>query len=136
MIRRPPRSTLFPYTTLFRSPRAAASISSLRDVRYTPDLEASLSGCRSLLMASLENALETLVMVVRVVQPTIAAGDDAAGAARPFSRCPDGVFAVPAALAGGQQLLPVAEDRAVPLVEKRAALPDQCNCGLSFGRKI
>src|SRR5256885_3480313 len=25
MIRRPPRSTLFPYTTLFRSPRARAS---------------------------------------------------------------------------------------------------------------
>src|SRR2546429_3355087 len=25
MIRRPPRSTLFPYTTLFRSPRAARS---------------------------------------------------------------------------------------------------------------
>src|SRR5438874_6285027 len=25
MIRRPPRSTLFPYTTLFRSPRAATS---------------------------------------------------------------------------------------------------------------
>src|SRR2546430_10997231 len=25
MIRRPPRSTLFPYTTLFRSPRAASS---------------------------------------------------------------------------------------------------------------
>src|SRR2546422_5459767 len=25
MIRRPPRSTLFPYTTLFRSPRAAVS---------------------------------------------------------------------------------------------------------------
>src|SRR2546422_8898808 len=25
MIRRPPRSTLFPYTTLFRSPRAAAA---------------------------------------------------------------------------------------------------------------
>src|SRR6185312_16862840 len=25
MIRRPPRSTLFPYTTLFRSPRCAAS---------------------------------------------------------------------------------------------------------------
>src|SRR3712207_7636013 len=25
MIRRPPRSTLFPYTTLFRSPRPAAS---------------------------------------------------------------------------------------------------------------
>src|SRR2546422_3116533 len=26
MIRRPPRSTLFPYTTLFRSPRTASSI--------------------------------------------------------------------------------------------------------------
>src|SRR5688572_31786531 len=26
MIRRPPRSTLFPYTTLFRSPHAAAQI--------------------------------------------------------------------------------------------------------------
>src|SRR2546430_8955363 len=28
MIRRPPRSTLFPYTTLFRSPMAASKISS------------------------------------------------------------------------------------------------------------
>src|SRR5258707_11047182 len=27
MIRRPPRSTLFPYTTLFRSPRARMSVS-------------------------------------------------------------------------------------------------------------
>src|SRR3712207_7715153 len=27
MIRRPPRSTLFPYTTLFRSPAAAADVS-------------------------------------------------------------------------------------------------------------
>src|SRR2546430_9837451 len=27
MIRRPPRSTLFPYTTLFRSPRVAAATS-------------------------------------------------------------------------------------------------------------
>src|SRR3712207_8866247 len=26
MIRRPPRSTLFPYTTLFRSPRRAAAV--------------------------------------------------------------------------------------------------------------
>src|SRR5687767_15559714 len=31
MIRRPPRSTLFPYTTLFRSPAAARSSS--RDIR-------------------------------------------------------------------------------------------------------
>src|SRR3712207_6927425 len=30
MIRRPPRSTLFPYTTLFRSPRAASEPSEIR----------------------------------------------------------------------------------------------------------
>src|SRR5260370_31833351 len=30
MIRRPPRSTLFPYTTLFRSPRSSCSLSSSR----------------------------------------------------------------------------------------------------------
>src|SRR3989454_7616043 len=29
MIRRPPRSTLFPYTTLFRSPRGAAGVCDL-----------------------------------------------------------------------------------------------------------
>src|SRR2546429_6012124 len=32
MIRRPPRSTLFPYTTLFRSPRARASARRGREV--------------------------------------------------------------------------------------------------------
>src|SRR2546422_7670414 len=37
MIRRPPRSTLFPYTTLFRSPRCAPvpSPSSRSPVRYS-----------------------------------------------------------------------------------------------------
>src|SRR5260370_27189408 len=39
MIRRPPRSTLFPYTTLFRSPRGAAALSrnancGIPDVRW------------------------------------------------------------------------------------------------------
>src|SRR2546422_1814557 len=33
MIRRPPRSTLFPYTTLFRSRRGAASDQARRDCR-------------------------------------------------------------------------------------------------------
>src|SRR2546430_10352313 len=33
MIRRPPRSTLFPYTTLFRSHRASATKSSARESR-------------------------------------------------------------------------------------------------------
>src|SRR3712207_8621064 len=31
MIRRPPRSTLFPYTTLFRSPTTCSGIVTLRD---------------------------------------------------------------------------------------------------------
>src|SRR2546425_13264128 len=34
MIRRPPRSTLFPYTTLFRSPLRFSSAFVLRSVRY------------------------------------------------------------------------------------------------------
>src|SRR3712207_7317986 len=32
MIRRPPRSTLFPYTTLFRSPSSSASVSSVHSM--------------------------------------------------------------------------------------------------------
>src|SRR3712207_8831755 len=36
MIRRPPRSTLFPYTTLFRSAREAAGLAALRPV-LAPD---------------------------------------------------------------------------------------------------
>src|SRR5438874_7107093 len=36
MIRRPPRSTLFPYTTLFRSDRAAARLALSRHRRLLP----------------------------------------------------------------------------------------------------
>src|SRR3712207_7609738 len=35
MIRRPPRSTLFPYTTLFRSPKDSASPSSARKTSWS-----------------------------------------------------------------------------------------------------
>src|SRR2546427_8605838 len=35
MIRRPPRSTLFPYTTLFRSPRDSVEITETRPTRWT-----------------------------------------------------------------------------------------------------
>src|SRR3712207_8372821 len=38
MIRRPPRSTLFPYTTLFRSARAADRVSFVIASRRTPSL--------------------------------------------------------------------------------------------------
>src|SRR5947209_12572492 len=37
MIRRPPRSTLFPYTTLFRSPEGPAQWAGAKLVRYADD---------------------------------------------------------------------------------------------------
>src|SRR2546426_8945543 len=49
MIRRPPRSTLFPYTTLFRSPKGYESF--LKDLKQrirTAQLRASLSVNREL----------------------------------------------------------------------------------------
>src|SRR6266498_940584 len=39
MIRRPPRSTLFPYTTLFRSPLPARRLQELLDVLHVPDVD-------------------------------------------------------------------------------------------------
>src|SRR5256886_13500053 len=41
MIRRPPRSTLFPYTTLFRSPRASLPV---RQIFRAPGCEAEPGG--------------------------------------------------------------------------------------------
>src|SRR2546430_13042628 len=38
MIRRPPRSTLFPYTTLFRSARARRGVGVFRTIFYLPAL--------------------------------------------------------------------------------------------------
>src|SRR2546426_5905861 len=46
MIRRPPRSTLFPYTTLFRSSvRTAARLSSLQKSRLSRTLLPPSGGC-------------------------------------------------------------------------------------------
>src|SRR3712207_7022153 len=39
MIRRPPRSTLFPYTTLFRSRRGEARVLTLRDDLRQPEVQ-------------------------------------------------------------------------------------------------
>src|SRR3712207_6963969 len=50
MIRRPPRSTLFPYTTLFRSPsstRRASSRRARRTPRPAPRPKTSRGTCRS-----------------------------------------------------------------------------------------
>src|SRR2546422_2588410 len=37
MIRRPPRSTLFPYTTLFRSSFFDGDVNAIVDFKYSPD---------------------------------------------------------------------------------------------------
>src|SRR2546430_6478318 len=46
MIRRPPRSTLFPYTTLFRSSSRVVTWFQLANVRFTEQI-LSNAGCRS-----------------------------------------------------------------------------------------
>src|SRR2546422_1694231 len=46
MIRRPPRSTLFPYTTLFRSPRVRTPAGRTRPRRTPPRDRSSLRRCR------------------------------------------------------------------------------------------
>src|SRR5256885_12109324 len=47
MIRRPPRSTLFPYTTLFRSPVDVSDDLGAALAQWTPAQAALLGGCRS-----------------------------------------------------------------------------------------
>src|SRR4051794_41951265 len=47
MIRRPPRSTLFPYTTLFRSASASASLTARRAARSWPSRSRSARPGRS-----------------------------------------------------------------------------------------
>src|SRR3712207_7863953 len=54
MIRRPPRSTLFPYTTLFRSPTASAELqveastwSSFPRIHASTSFSLRTSGCRN-----------------------------------------------------------------------------------------
>src|SRR5256885_9201764 len=44
MIRRPPRSTLFPYTTLFRSARKRGALHSRTDAAPAPVLKATMAG--------------------------------------------------------------------------------------------
>src|SRR3712207_7936134 len=47
MIRRPPRSTLFPYTTLFRSASATISASTPASVAFTSSVTLSVSSSTS-----------------------------------------------------------------------------------------
>src|SRR3712207_7120031 len=57
MIRRPPRSTLFPYTTLFRSPdrTSARTAASTRLLRWPSDCSTSASSARSMLIPASSN---------------------------------------------------------------------------------
>src|SRR5256885_3740407 len=57
MIRRPPRSTLFPYTTLFRSGRS-------RIVIVAPHPDDEILGCASLLRRCAQQGLPCLVISV------------------------------------------------------------------------
>src|SRR3989441_1057563 len=53
MIRRPPRSTLFPYTTLFRSPLSAGSYSFIAHYNGDPNYTATDSPCEPLEVTAL-----------------------------------------------------------------------------------
>src|SRR2546422_6749512 len=67
MIRRPPRSTLFPYTTLFRSPsghqdgraRLAAAVRSVLDVLEGPEEGEKKLACGDGLIPALRAAIES-----------------------------------------------------------------------------
>src|SRR2546430_8857677 len=80
MIRRPPRSTLFPYTTLFRSRRCVGSLARLR----------VFIGIRNLNRVNLPGYLARLLMARRVTEdttPMITPMDTNHATARiPFSR--------------------------------------------------
>src|SRR3712207_7638193 len=67
MIRRPPRSTLFPYTTLFRSTVEKRTKNGLRDV----DARAAVAGAS----AGEEAGCAILDMVVRQVTPAVRPDD-------------------------------------------------------------
>src|SRR2546427_6979110 len=95
MIRRPPRSTLFPYTTLFRSPAAAARAApgaaagprrpwpgrppsrrhSSRSEEHTSELQSQSNlVCRLLLEKKKQRAIEVMGLyyeVVEVIDPSI-----------------------------------------------------------------
>src|SRR5256885_10663592 len=76
MIRRPPRSTLFPYTTLFRSiqPRSARAFTNLylRLTGMSSDVDTLIYECKKLIM---ETALSSEVSVLTHMLAEICARD-------------------------------------------------------------
>src|SRR3712207_8910922 len=64
MIRRPPRSTLFPYTTLFRSPERVDPGNKTWNLRNTPKLVAGITPeCRSRTEAVYRTVVDDVVPV-------------------------------------------------------------------------
>src|SRR3989442_12716889 len=78
MIRRPPRSTLFPYTTLFRSRVRQGSavpneVVALRDyLTIIPRLRELLQGCNAPLLAQLADELDSCPQVVELIGKALA----------------------------------------------------------------
>src|SRR5687767_15546555 len=57
MIRRPPRSTLFPYTTLFRSPARIAVTGRQNSKKYLLSQQANAASARATLMSASSRAV-------------------------------------------------------------------------------
>src|SRR3989449_10863382 len=73
MIRRPPRSTLFPYTTLFRSPRSIARIAPELTAAALPVARRTLAPFGPLLwlLAWVDRGLHALVSTPRPLEPDL-----------------------------------------------------------------
>src|SRR3989337_1515350 len=69
MIRRPPRSTLFPYTTLFRSVEERCYAEDSEDVRATLSNIAALYDMRGAFAAAMEMNVRLLAMDERISGP-------------------------------------------------------------------
>src|SRR2546425_12574393 len=100
MIRRPPRSTLFPYTTLFRSLAAGLWAAAVRELRTSIAVDSGRAPPWGLLPRALLGAGDTT-----------AAGDAAAMAARRF---PEEERVVDGAVAGLVAGRPGREGRTIP----------------------
>src|SRR2546425_11298767 len=88
MIRRPPRSTLFPYTTLFRSPLEAGRKSRQPAGGHAPTLE----GVRVLLVEDDLNTRESLGTLLKQRGARVTATESAAEGLRALEREPPDVL--------------------------------------------
>src|SRR2546428_6254639 len=71
MIRRPPRSTLFPYTTLFRSRHAAASARKRKITELTLPMRATVKSMRQTTAVASKTGVGTLIAVVELYLPSL-----------------------------------------------------------------